>query len=129
VEFGGLPYCSYSVTLSNVVASLRIDESNNVQSQVTNTGTEIGLRGCPYPTGPPSADLYTLQRASLNGRTLTAEYGAARGNYPQARLSFSATVSADQRSVVGALTWHRIDQPSAPSLQWTITSPITLSTP
>lgn len=123
--FGGPPFCSYAITLSDVVATMTVAQSSVTQAQVSALATEAALNGCPFPPMPPGRHTYALAGASLSGRNLVINYQPAGANNPQASLVFNGSVAADGRTISGTLTWHRTGIQSP--LDWRVSAQITLS--
>jgi hypothetical protein len=128
LRFGGPPYCYYSVSMTNIAARIEAAGGSVTSADVSALMTEAALEGCPYGVDPPNRHTYTLDDASIDGDRIEIRFRGGATNYPSAALSFSATVAPDRRTIQGVLSWQRTDQPTAPNLQWRVTSSIILST-
>src|SRR5690349_7434471 len=74
VAFGGPPYCSYSVTMNNVMMSVTVDSSGAVTAATASAlMTESAPNGCPYPLIPPNTHTFT-GTGTIQGATLTIQF-------------------------------------------------------
>lgn len=126
LQFGGPPYCFYTVQFTNLSSSIRIEGGRVSSAQVTATHTEEAIRGCPFTTGPPNTHTYTLNSGSVVGRRVSVRYDSAGSNYPTANLDFEGDMASDGRAIAGTLTLNRVDQPTAPNLQWRMAIALTM---
>ena len=125
VTFGGPPFCLYTVQFTNMNVALNLNTTGGGTAGVT--GTQVEQLATP-PCGdiqpaPPHNDQYTSTSVTRNGSQISATLVPV-GNFIAASLTFSGTMSTDEQSVSGTLTWHRTDQ--GPPLDWTVVAPITL---
>jgi hypothetical protein len=127
LEFGGPPYCFYTTQFTNLRSTVEISAGRVVSARVTATHVERSIRGCPYAPDPPIGHTYTLNSATIADRKLAIRYDAAPANHQTAAVDFDGEISADGRSIGGTLTVQRVDQPSAPNLQWRMTIPLTMA--
>jgi hypothetical protein len=123
--FGGPPYCFYSITLTNITSTLTLDGTSATEGQVTLQATENALAGCPYRPYPPHTHTYTLISGAVTGASVAVQYQPSSANAPRASLTFTGTLSADNRTLTGTLTWHRTDEPSP--LDWTVSTPVSMT--
>jgi len=131
VTFGGLPYCTYTITLKQLQVELGILPSSGkaVSGRVQDLNVEAVIPSttpnCPADLEVilPNIATYTLQAAnpSSNGQTLT--FTGAAGNMPPADLTveLSSVGSAYQ----ARLGFHRNNQ--GPPLDWSVIATVSLS--
>jgi hypothetical protein len=123
VTFGGPPYCSYTITLTNITSTLTLAANATTQAQVTALATEAVVGTCPNPPIPPNQYTYTLAGSSWNGANIAVEYVRTAGD-PDAKLSFTGTLSADYRTLTGTLTWQRV---ASSPFDWRVSVPISMT--
>jgi hypothetical protein len=127
VEFGGPPYCYYTVQLTNIASSVQVNAGTVSAARVTALHTEQAIRGCPYAPLAPQTHTYTLNSATVTDHHVAIRYDAAPANAPTAALDFVGDISADGHSIAGTFTWQRVDQASAPNLEWRVTADMTMA--
>jgi hypothetical protein len=126
IEFGGPPYCYYTVQFTNFTSTVQATAGQVISARVTALHTEQAIRNCPYTVGAPGTHTYVFNSSSLTDRHILIRYDTLDGNYPWATLDFEGDISADGRTMTGTYTLQRVDQPTAPNLQWRLTIPITM---
>jgi len=131
VTFGGLPYCTYTITLKQLEVEIGILPSSGkaVSSRVQDLNVEAVIPSttpnCPADLEviKPNIATYTLQSAtpSANGQTLAFTGGA--GNMPPVDLTveLSSVGSAYQAK----LGFHRNNV--VPPLDWSVIATVSLS--
>ena len=130
VPFAGPPFCGYTVTLSGISSTVQFTANRVTAANVTVIVTEAAVPPCPFAAIPQNTHSYTLRSSTLNGVNLTIDFNAAAANAPQATLQFVGTVGGALEApaaLIGTLMWQRIDEPTAPSLQWRAAAPVTMS--
>ena len=124
VPFGGGLYCNYSVEFTNVQASLDLNTTGGGSAAITGTQTERTVGSCPFDPAPVHVDHYSSTSVTRTGNSVSATLVPV-GNLINANITFVGTMSADQQTVSGTFTWHRVDQPSP--LDWTVVGLATLT--
>ena len=126
VNFGGPPYCAYTVEFDNMNASLNLNTTGGGDAGVTAIQVEqLASPPCgEIQPNPPHPDQYTSSSVTRNGNLVTVTYVPV-GNPVSASLVFTGTMSSDEQSVSGTFTWHRTDQ--GPPLDWTVVGTATFS--
>jgi hypothetical protein len=130
VTFGGLPYCTYTITLKQLEVEIGILPSGLVatgQVQALNVEAVVPSTtpNCPadFEVIPPNIATYAFESAkpSANGQTITFKGGA--GNMPPADLTveLSSVGSAYQAK----LGFHRNNV--VPPLDWSVIATVSLS--
>jgi hypothetical protein len=122
VVFGGAPWCSYQVTLTDIEMDVVVG-AGNASGQVTCWSIEQPLNNCTTLYYPPNLHTYSATDATVSGDQITITFSPAAENLPLCSLVFNGT-RLDNRSIAGTLSWHRIDQ--LPPLDWSESAPITL---
>ncbi len=126
-NFGGSPYCSYRVDLSNVTQTIELanDRSGVVRSTLSGTHKETGLNGCPFPASAPTSFQYTMTGQSVVGSSVSITYASVvNANFPQGVATFTGVIAGSMIS--GTLAFNRTDQAAA-LLRWSVISPIQLA--
>jgi len=127
VDFGGLPFCDYTMTLQQVDIELMIEASGAVRSgKVQDLNLEaVVLSDPPCPVGPipPKIASYTFVSASpgTDGTTLT--FAAAPTNEPDVEVT--ATLTSAGAVKTAKLGFQRINVDDV--LAWTIAATATLT--
>jgi hypothetical protein len=130
VTFGGLPFCTYTITLKQLQVELGILPSGLVASgQVQDLNVEAvipsTMPNCPADLEviPPNIATYAMQSVmpSPTGQTLTFKGGA--GNMPPVDLTLElSTVGSAYQAKLG---FHRNNV--APPLDWSVIATVSLS--
>jgi hypothetical protein len=122
VTFGGPPYCFYTVQYTNIHVDMVLNTTGGGGLDVRGLQTERLLTppcGDIQPAGE-HLDVYGSEPAMSAvriGNHITATL-ASLGNPIRGELLFDGIMSADQQTVAGTFTWHRLDQ--GPPLDWTV---------
>jgi hypothetical protein len=125
VAFGGAPFCPYTETVSNLVLDLLIKPSGAVTGgALQNHNVEACTDGMVTPQ-PPSDTSFTLAGAQASGTGMQLTFTGAASNRPNLSLTIQLTPANGAYSA--AITLHRIDEPSAPTLEWTVTATVQLA--
>lgn len=120
VDFGGWPYCRYTVWFQNT--TITMDPRDGGTATVSTTMHEAAEPGCPWPPLPPTLLRFRASYVSVVGSTVTASFTGHPSNYPQGVARFTGTLSGT--TLPGILTFQRTDQP--PILNWRVDQSITL---
>jgi hypothetical protein len=130
VTFGGLPYCTYTITLKQLEVEIGILPSGLVATgQVQDLNVEAVVPSttpnCPadFEVIPPNIATYTMQSVtpSANGQTLTFKGGPS--NMPPVDLTVElTTVGSAYQAKLG---FHR-NNVAAP-LDWSVITTVSLS--
>jgi hypothetical protein len=113
--------CGRTLSLSGVTALLTRMEAGISQAEVSVLESPTPATGCARSALPSRSRTYVLQSGSVTGQTIVLRLAStADAEFP--RLSFSGTLSHDNRTITGLLTWHGNGGASTG-----VTSPITLS--
>ncbi|MFT3695523.1 MAG: hypothetical protein QM831_20475 [Kofleriaceae bacterium] len=117
VQFGGTPYCTYSITLK----SLQLDVESAAGGEITsammqNLNIEAIVGTCQYTPTPPTAAKYTLDTSKpiTNGTELT--FKGDSGNATGVALTIDLVPAAT--GFTANATFHRTDQVDL--LDWTV---------
>jgi len=124
VTFGGQTFCTYMITLKQLVVELAITPSGQVRSgHVQDLNSETTTADCPNGTIEPNIAMYTLASAapSQSGTTLTFQGAAA--NEPAADLIVELSTTGSARQAT--LGFHRSD--ADPPLDWSVVATLALS--
>lgn len=108
VRFGGGPYCTYEVTLSDISVSARIAGRTVEALTVQNKVTERVVGECEFPAAPPSEQRFTLPAPARDGDVMQLQ-GAA-DNQPKADMT--VVITANERGPVASIRWTRNDVPA-----------------
>lgn len=130
VQFGGDPYCTYSVTLRNVVLDVVVRGTEELTSMsIDDTMTEAIVGSCPYAPSPQSRQQFAHDSgrpvpANAEG-TFTPLLTGVAANRPMTAATALVTIVDDARLQVTA-RWERTDQ--APPLKWIVATaaPVTV---
>jgi hypothetical protein len=117
--------CRYSLTLTAITAALSGSVSTIADARVSAKVAAAAMPECRAQLLPLQTHQYVLQSAAISGQSLALTFQPAGSNRPLATLVFRGTVSADNRSISGMLTWQSVDD--AGPMGWTLTAPITLT--
>jgi hypothetical protein len=130
VTFGGLPYCTYTITLKQLEVEIGILPSGLVAAgQVQDLNVEAVVPSttpnCPADLEviPPNIATYTMQSVapSANGQTLTFQGGPS--NMPPVDLTVElTTVGSAYQAKLG---FHRNNV--VPPLDWSVIATVSLS--
>jgi hypothetical protein len=113
--------CGRTLFLSGVTAALTRVDAVISQAEVTVVETQTPAPGCPTSTTPSSQRTYVLESGSVTGQTIVMRL-ASTSDAALRTLSFSGTLSPDNRTITGSLTWLGNGGAST-----AVTSPITFS--
>ena len=127
VSFGGGPqkFCMYTETVSDLVLDLLIKPDGTVTGGAMQNHN---VEACPAGTIPPqlpSDTSFTLAGAQASGTGTQLTFTGAADNRPTLSLTIQLTPQGQAYSA--ALTLQRIDEPSAPVLDWTVTATVPLA--
>jgi hypothetical protein len=128
VMFGGGPkgFCIYTITLQAVDFELVLLPSGLVSSgKVQDLNVEEKEPSCPNETIPPTVAHYTFASASPTPGGMTLSFDSAVQNNPS--VSLLVDLSSSSGIYTAKLTFHRIDQPADPELEWTVVTTVTLA--
>jgi hypothetical protein len=132
VTFGGLPYCTYKITLKQLQIQIGILPSGqiatghvqdlNVESIIPST-----TPNCPadYEVIPPNIATYTLLSATPAGSTTTLTFTGGASNMPPADLTIE--LSSVGSAYQAKLGFHRTNV--EPPLDWSVIATVSLSAP
>jgi hypothetical protein len=121
-EFGGAPYCPYSITFENVRVSVTLDGDGKVKAAEVNALVKEGTTpDCPNATIPPHEHTYRYATASPS---LTADIPLAALSTNKPRAEGVLTTTAVTGGVRAKIRFHRVDQ-VAP-LDWTVEATVAL---
>lgn len=124
VQFGGMPYCTYSMTLKSLALDLMVSAQNTVTSAtMQNLNIEATVGTCQYAPTPPTTAKYAFAGNDplVGGSSLTfdADPGNATG------VALKVDLAPDGAGFTAMATFHRIDQVAA--LDWTVTATMSLA--
>ncbi len=125
-DFGGSPYCSYHVDLTNIsqLISLSTDRLQVVASSISGNHKESGINGCTLTTLTPTNFQYIMTSQSVIGSNISIQYvSVSNPSFPSGIAIFTGIIGGS--SISGVLEFKRTDQSSP--LNWTVTTPVTLS--
>jgi len=117
--------CRYSVTMTDITAALSGSISTITDARVSAKVTATALPECRAQLLTLQTHHYVLQSTAISGQNIALTFQPAGSNRPLANVMFRGTVSADNRSISGTLTWQSVDD--AGPIGWTLTAPITLT--
>jgi hypothetical protein len=118
-QFGGAPFCTYSVSLQNATLTATVDASGNVtKAALSLTMAEGTVGSCPYPPLASQPHSYA-GGGTTNGTNISLTLNPASANKPQASATFNGRVVNGR--LAGTITVHRLDQRSI--LAWTVYFP------
>lgn len=125
--FGGLPYCEYSITLSDVRVTFDVSAALVVSNAVvTLTATERTVPSCPFQSViPPNRHTYSLSSQQTTSGSVQLNFAPASANAPSATLEMPATLDASGATMSARLLFHRSDQPAP--LDWRVNITTTLT--
>jgi hypothetical protein len=112
-DYGGPPFCNYSVTISNVALVITVKSGGQLTLSLTCTMVEQVLGNCPYAPIPTNTHHYSGVGA-LSVVSVAETLNAAASNQPQCTAQVQGTVSAGR--FVGTVDIKRVDQQG--SLAW-----------
>src|SRR5262245_8418731 len=123
VQFGGTPYCKYTITLKQIAVEIAILPGGQVTSgrvQALNVEAVVvsTTPNCPAttPVIPANVATYTFQSAKPSSGGMQLTFKGASTNNPGVDLTVDlATVGT---AVQARLGFHRYDQP--PPLDWSV---------
>lgn len=117
--------CTWSMQNINSIITFVIDKSENVvtDGHVSNDEIEKTLSGTCI-SGTRFKDHYNQASGGINGNVVTISFVPQPVNHQKCNVEFKGTISGN--SIVGMITWRRIDAPSLPSIQYTVTMDVTL---
>jgi hypothetical protein len=119
VQFGGAPYCTYTVGLENEILKASISERGAIdQVDLSLRMIENVFKGCPHPAMGTKEHHYYLETGKVSGRNVTLEFTPASSNEPVTTAKFVG--QALNSRLVGQLTVSRKD--SVGNLNWSVTS-------
>jgi hypothetical protein len=124
VDFGGPPFCNYTVWFENT--SISLVPTDGGTGSITTTMTEKGLRGCTQPTLGPSLFSYSTSAVVVQGSQVSSRFADNPANNPRGYADFVGTLSSDGRTLKGTLTFVRTDQGPATKRNWVVSESITL---
>lgn len=124
VKFGGSPYCSYTVSLKEIVIEVAALESGDlIGASVSNLVVEATIPPCPNPPMAPARQTYALTTTTKTASGLTLGFEGAKPNQPATALVIDLVrIGVTYEASVG---WHRTDQ--KPPLDWSVAAKITLA--
>jgi V8-like Glu-specific endopeptidase len=129
VQFGGLPYCTYSQTFRNVGVEMTVSSTGNIAAlTVTDVGAEAIINpDCPFQALPPISQTWELVATSTSPGThfdLTPTIDINNPQPPGPPTDLTADVVAQGSGLFQVnLTWKRTD-PSTGPLTWTVTGTV-----
>lgn len=108
VQFGGPPYCRYSVALKNLKINATVGDNGVVSdAKLTLQMVESSVPPCPFAPLGTKPHSYVGSGQVQNGRDVTLDFTPMQGNSPMANATFRGTV-VDGR-LVGVLSLQRTD--------------------
>ncbi len=125
VQFGGTPFCMYSITLKSLDLSLAMQETGEVTAAtMKNINVEAIVGTCQYTPTPPTAAMYTLASSKpiSNGTELT--FQGDPSNPTKVALTIDLVAAAD--SYMATAMFKRTDQ-ADPLLAWVVTAKLNVS--
>jgi hypothetical protein len=124
VDFGGAPYCKYTVTFTDLTLKVTMDSEGNVKSTVaTARMTETTGASCPHK--PIAANTQTFSyMTDQPSAELVVKMAGGTANKPSSELGFSATPGGADK-MLAKISLHRTGV-TAP-IEWTVKSDITLT--
>ena len=126
VQFGGDPYCTYTMVLRQIEIVLSIaGEDRVVDGQAQNLTVEEVIPTtppCPFPPSPPSIHRYRFSSSSAVQDTVTVVFAADPSNTPLGTLVLEVTPSGP--GYQASFDYHRTDQPAP--LDWRVTGEVSL---
>lgn len=121
VPFGGSPYCSYSITLKDILVEVLADPQDGLVAMVVADTTSEAIVGtCPYPPAGPNRQVFEHRGGTLGWpqtNTVVPELQGNASNSPKTDATSNVVREKDTR-LTATLRWHRTDQP--PPLDWTV---------
>jgi hypothetical protein len=124
VPFGGEPYCTYEIALSDVSVEVTVGDGGEATAATVGDVTNEATTGdCPHPPAPQTTQEFTLKTASTTASGTHLEFEGAEANSPKTTLVVDLTASASG-AYDATLQWKRVDQPAP--LDWTVTAVVPL---
>jgi hypothetical protein len=118
LDFGGPPYCRYSVLMKDIVLSVSIDASGQVEAATVDAVMiENAIPPCRFAPIGENRHRYS-GTGSTNGTEVELQLAAAAGNDPQAAAVFKGVQS--QGRLVGQLVFRRLGRTG--NLAWTVSA-------
>jgi hypothetical protein len=121
VQFGGSPYCNYSVTLKNVVLDVTLHPTHGLTTMsVADTMVEATDMACPFPPAAMSRQFFAHdggpQLANGSGSFVPVLDGQST-NAPMTAATVVVT-PMNPNVIVSTVRWERTDQ--GPPLKWVV---------
>lgn len=128
VTFGGDPYCTYRVTLRDVVLDLAISAEELATMTIADTMVETIVGSCPFAPAPSNRQLFDHRggpRQVAGDGTVQPALAGLAANQPLTGATAMLRVAGG--SADASLTWERLDQ--GPPLKWVVatTTPVPLA--
>lgn len=125
VQFGGSPFCTYSITLKQLDLKLTVQASGEVTAgSVSNLNVEATVGECTVGVIPPKIARYTLESAKSGpgGTTLTFQSDAL--NEPQVALT--GLVIFGNPTSTAMLNFKRGGDTVDPKLDWQVLATVSI---
>jgi hypothetical protein len=129
-RFGGSPYCTYTVALSQIELELNLLTSGEVKggtSQALAVEMQLASTTPPCPAGPggipPNIHKFTFKSATPSGTGYLVMMNSDPANQPSSKLAF--TLSPAAGAFTAAARWTRTD--ALAILTWDVMSDLTLT--
>ncbi len=117
VDFGGSPYCRYSVTLKTILVDVKFKVDGSFDSATAHdVMNEAVVGSCPYPAQAASNQTFTSNGATLAAGNYHITFDGSKDNRPATSLVVDLVKTAS--GFTANATWTRTDQ-KAP-LAWTV---------
>jgi len=136
-DFGGLPFARYRVELSDVAASIGIPARTEASGNARALMTERDLNG-KFPPIPANMHHFSVSRSRIYLPFIGIEFTGSDKNQPHSTASFTGkfangctlpmvNILIQRCSVLRGIFSVRRNDGSGPTLEWTVSVPLTLS--